>query len=147
MQNDIRDILETADKSKSATESGTHMHALLAGVVIDSGNVVGDAILAKRISENPVLANMFSAASMTEVPIAGFIDNRFVSRRIDRMLVDDVRKQIWILDYKTDTDSSLRISEYRRQLHEYAVLVGQIYKNYQIRTCILWTHDWRLEYI
>ena len=147
MSNDIKQILKELDCVKRATESGTKTHALLAQVVIEENKTCGCPDLVKSILSVPGLAKFFGSKSKTEVPVAGFINGRFVSRRIDRLSIDEENKVVYILDYKTDTDRDTFIDMYRLQLQEYVKLVSQIYSDYKIQAFILWTHNWALERI
>lgn len=101
----------------------------------------------ERIHSVPGLDAFFAAGSRCEVPVAGFINGKFISRRIDRMRVDDAQKSVAVLDYKTDTDKSARHGEYVAQLREYAALLRRIYPGYKISAHILWMHDWCMERI
>ena len=147
MSNDIKQILKELDCVKRATESGTKTHALLAQVVIEENKTCGCPDLVKSILSVPGLAKFFGSKSKTEVPVAGFINGRFVSRRIDRLSIDEENKVVYILDYKTDTDRDTFIDMYRLQLQEYVKLVSQIYSDYKIQAFILWTHNWALKRI
>ncbi|MCL2339277.1 MAG: hypothetical protein FWC51_05000 [Proteobacteria bacterium] len=59
--------------------------------------IYGNPDLIEKIIKNPEIARFFTAAPgvkiRTEVPIAGTIDGRFVSRRIDRMIIYDTPTQ------------------------------------------------------
>ena len=147
MSNDIKQILKEQDTVKHATESGTKTHALLAQVVIEENKTCGRPDLVKNILSVPGLTRFFGSTSKTEVPVAGFINNRFVSRRIDRLSIDEENKEVYILDYKTDTERDTFIDIYRLQLQEYVKLISQIYPGYGIHAFILWTHKWVLERI
>ena len=83
----------------------------------------------------------------TEVPIAGTINGRFISRRIDRLFTDDENKRVYVLDYKTDTDRAAFHDKYVEQINEYKTLLRDIYPNYEIRGYILWLHDFSVEEI
>lgn len=141
----LHNILSTYDSAQHATAHGTQMHARLQRVVIDGDNTRGDIDLVSQVCANSALLPFFGPNSMTEVPIAGTINNRFVSRRIDRLVIDDVNKTIRILDYKTDTDRIVYHDKYMIQLREYAVLLRAIYPGHKITAHILWTHDFSLE--
>lgn len=145
MSNDIHQILSEADRTKYATDAGTHMHIQLGRIVISDQGHKGDGGLIEKILQNPILIKLFSPLAQTEVPIAGLVNNRFVSRRIDRLLIDNQNKTVWILDYKTDVNRDVFIDVYRNQLQEYAKLMRQIYPDYGIEKYILWTHNWVLE--
>ena len=121
------------------------MHIQLGRIVISDQGHKGDGGLIEKILQNPILIKLFSPFAQTEVPIAGLVNNRFVSRRIDRLLIDNQNKTVWILDYKTDVNRDVFIDVYRNQLQEYAKLMRQIYPDYSIEKYILWTHNWMLE--
>ena len=101
----------------------------------------------KQISTNPELIEIMGPLSKTEVPIAGFINGKFISRRIDRLYINHDAKKIVVLDYKTDTDKNLFKQKYNEQLNEYRQLLKQIYNNYSVTTKILWLNDFTLENI
>lgn len=147
MSNNIKEILKVYDAVKMATTTGTTMHTRLGQIVIDVDKMFGDVDLIEKIKSVPRLAELFSSKSMIEVPVAGNIGNRFASRRIDRLLVDDTAKIVYVLDYKTDTNPDVFRERYIAQLHEYAALLRQIYPKYKIQCLILWTHDWTLEHV
>ena len=143
----LHKILQTHEHNKHATDTGTKMHLRLQHVCIDDEHCTGDADLIGKITSNPEIAKLFCRASKTEVPIAGTINNRFISRRIDRLWIDDTNKTIHILDYKTDTNRDTYHSMYVSQIHEYALLLKYIYPTYKIKGYILWTRDFLLENI
>lgn len=143
----LHDILSARDSKTRATDTGSRVHARLRHVVLDGATSHGDADLIKRIGQNPDVAKFFCKNSKTEVPIAGTINGRFISRRIDRMLIDDKSKSIYILDYKTDLNPQIFRPSYTMQIREYIQLMRAIYPNYEITGYILWTHDFLLEKI
>jgi len=145
MSDSLYDLLAAHRVAEYATAAGTRMHERLRGVVIDGKQSRGDTELVKLISARPDLSEYFSPQSRTEIPIAGTINGKFISRRIDRMLVDDTKKLIKILDYKTDVERTVRRSKYAAQLREYCDLLHKIYPDYKVSAAILWTHDWTLE--
>lgn len=141
----LHKILSAHDGVKFASEHGTQTHVRLQHIIIDGEKIHGDAELARTIAAIPELRKFFSPASRTEVPIAGTINGRFISRRIDRLLIDNATKSILILDYKTDVDCTAFRDKYVIQLREYATLLRAIYPDYKISAYILWTHDFLLE--
>ena len=147
MENDIKKILDDYDRKNYATNVGNNMHIRLGQIEIDGDYTRGDDDLIQKIMSTPELPPLFSRAAQREIPIAGIINNRFISRRIDRMLINHTTQVIWILDYKTDTDKNTNRTKYIAQLHEYTSLIRQIYPKYRIYRLILWTHDWTLEHI
>ena len=82
---------------------------------------------------------------LTEVPVAGYINGRFVSRRIDRLVINDDKKEVSILDYKTDVDKSTFHDKYVAQIKEYVTLLYGIYPEYKIHAYLLWLNDFSLE--
>lgn len=144
----LSDFLRAREHTAFATDAGTRMHVRLERITADAdGTLNGDAEIIAHINAIPELKNFFGPLSMPEVPVAGIIDNRFVSRRIDRMTIDDDNKTVLILDYKTDTNPSAMRTQYVAQIREYVDLMRRIYPTYLIAGYILWTHDWHLEQI
>lgn len=146
MTQNLNDFLRMAMSKQYATESGTKTHLLLQGVVIDdvNGNR-GDTELVSAISNKPELKPFFAPNARTEVPIAGVVHGAFVSRRIDRLLINDNDKTIVFMDYKTDSNPTEFYDKYKKQLSEYAELLCSAYPGYKITGFILWVRDWRLE--
>lgn len=142
----LNNIITAANQSEYATRHGTQMHARLQKIT-QSDIISPTDDIAKSISANSELRKIFLDTSLTEVPIAGTINGRFISRRIDRMHIDHKNKTIQILDYKTDTDPNIRRSAYIYQIREYIDLVRAIYPDYTVYGYILWTHDFSLERI
>ena len=148
MTQSLNSFLQNAISKQHAVEHGTRMHVLLQKIVIDdeSGDV-GDKDIVAKIKYNPDLVPFFLSTAKTEVPIAGFIDNHFVSRRIDRLLIDHNNKTIRFIDYKTDLNTTDFYDKYKIQLTEYAKLLKSAYPKYKISGFILWLNNWVLEQI
>ena len=142
----LNEILVAKNNEKHATDNGTKMHKLLQRVVVDDVEH-GDCELVRCIKNNPDIARFFKATAKTEVPIAGTINGQFVSRRIDRLCIDDANKRIDVIDYKTDVNRDVFYATYIGQIREYVALLRAIYPDYQIGAYILWTHDFLLEKI
>lgn len=147
MTQKLTEFLNGAKNKRFATNTGTQMHALLQRVVIDTDIESGDADIIKNIKNRPDLLCFFGKNAQTEVPIAGNIYGRFVSRRIDRLLINKNTKTIDFIDYKTDTDKKAFIEQYKYQLKEYAELLHSAYPGFKINAYILWLHDWMLDKI
>ena len=147
MSNNIKEIIAERDSVKFATDAGQNMHNRLGRIFIDGDKVCGDVGLVAQIKAIPGLSKLFGPKSMTEVPIAGNLGACFVSRRIDRLYIDDEKQMVCILDYKTDINHSVFHDKYVAQLREYAILMTEIYPTYKCKCFILWTHDWELESI
>ncbi len=143
----LHDILSHEDSIRAATDNGTKMHTMLQRVIIDGAITHGPSNLIEKIKSCDGAEFYFHPTSKTELPIAGTICGKFVSRRIDRMRIDHTAKQIHILDYKTDIDTTALRTKYVAQLKEYAALMRAIYPTYHVTASILWTHEWRLEKI
>ena len=148
MTRNLNDFLSTQNNKKYSTQKGTKIHTVLKTVILDavSGNS-GDSEIIRQIEQYPDLKPFFVASARTEVPVAGIINGVFLSRRIDRMVIDNNTKTITFLDYKTDTDKQTFIEKYKKQLSEYAQLLHSAFPNYKITGYILWLHDWELEKI
>lgn len=147
MVNNLKEFLDEFDIQKHAIHAGNVMHEKLRRVRVLSDCDKVDCELKKRIESCDGLSTFFIKNATTEVPVAGVINGYFVSRRIDRMIIDDENKIIRILDYKTDVDKVARHEKYIAQLAEYEKLMHQIYPKYKIEKYILWLHDWVLEKI
>lgn len=145
MTDKLSDLIKSQKRQKFATDAGDLMHKKLQFVVIDGDFKSGDAELIKFIKSNQELPAFFSMNAKTEIPIAGKIGDKFISRRIDRMIINESEKIIQFIDYKTDLDNQILRDKYLKQLSEYKQLLIEIYPDYKIIGYILWTHDWKLE--
>lgn len=145
MENNLRNLLSNKDKEKYAVEAGVKTHKKLQKISLENINDLPESDLLTNIKNNLEIAHFFKKDSFTEVPVAGYIKGTFVSRRIDRMVINHETKTIDILDYKTDIDKRTFYENYKKQLLEYKTLLKDIYKEYSINCYILWTHDFTLE--
>jgi ATP-dependent exoDNAse (exonuclease V) beta subunit len=145
MANSLDELLKENESKKHATNTGNLLHKKLRLIRVLSDCVKVDSELKNHLESCDGLPVFFTESAQTEVPIAGVINGYFVSRRIDRLVVDDENRIVRILDYKTDVDKCSRRDKYCAQLAEYAKLVRQIYPTYKIEKYILWLHDWTLE--
>lgn len=147
MTQNLINFLNGAKNKEFATKMGTAVHALLQHVIIDGAHTIGDKNMTDTIKKHPELHRFFGANAQTEVPIAGNINGKFISRRIDRLLINHDTKTIDFIDYKTDTDKKVFLNQYKIQLQEYAKLLHSAYPDYKINGYILWTQDWALDKI
>lgn len=147
MSNKLRSVLKQINDLKRATDTGTKIHNKMRQIVIDQNTMRGAPDLCEKISANPDLLRFFTPKSRTEVPIAGKINGRFISRRLDRIVTDDTTKSVYVLDYKTDISKSKFRQEYVKQIQEYISLLRDIYPSYTIHGYILWLHDFSLDKI
>ena len=141
----LNEILDAYTNTEYATDAGLRMHTKLQSIVIDGNSCTGDAGLVDQISAHSDLLPFFAPNTRPEVPIAGYINGRFISRRIDRLCIDDMNRKISVLDYKTDTTHDRFYDKYIEQIREYVQLLRMIYPDYSIEAYILWTHDFSLE--
>lgn len=143
----LSDLISNRKSQKFAIEQGLAMHAKMQHIVIDGDNEAGDPVLIEKIKSKPELIQYFNRASRVEVPIAGRIKDKFISRRIDRLIINDDSKSIVFIDYKTDLDKNALREKYIVQMREYAYLLRDIYPNYSVSGLILWLNDFTLEKI
>ena len=145
MTNKLHELIEKQIHSKYATDAGRNVHVRMQHVFCTQNGWVGDKDIVLRICNNPDLCELMGPLSKTEVPIAGEINHKFISRRIDRLYVNNINKTVVVLDYKTDIDKKQFFKKYVEQLNEYRELLKQIYPNFDIRCKILWLNDFTLE--
>ena len=147
MANKLNDFIKTVESEKFATTTGRAMHVKLQHVCLGKINTGDPDLIRKIIDSGDELKSFFNDGSKTEVPVAGIINGQFISRRIDRLVVDDKSRIVRIMDYKTDIDTIKFRQKYKTQLKEYTELLKQIYPKYKISGYILWLHNWKLEQI
>ncbi|MDO5012558.1 MAG: PD-(D/E)XK nuclease family protein [Pseudomonadota bacterium] len=145
MTDTLRELLKQHDAASHAIDAGTHMHEKMRHVFIDGDSTRGDTEIIKKIAAHKELLQFFDTDSQTEVPVAGFVHGKFISRRIDRMVISHDAKTIMILDYKTDTNPDEHRTAYHAQVTEYMELLRMIYPKYTVRGFILWLHNFELE--
>lgn len=147
MSNKLKDILFQIDQREFATKTGYERHLKMQKIVIENDVLQGDTSICAEIASRPELLKFFGSNSKTEVPIAGYINDRFISRRIDRLVIDDKEHNVYVMDYKTDTDKAVFREKYNKQLNEYAALLKSIYPECKVFCYILWLNDFTLEKI
>ncbi len=145
--NKINDILKDKKSMSFATSVGTKMHKELQRIIIDDDVVRGNPELIEKIKSNFGFIHWFSKSAKVEAPIAGFINGKFISRRIDRMIINHDNKEIIFIDYKTDINHTEFINKYNKQMAEYANLLKQIHPDYIISGYILWLSDFTADLI
>ena len=148
MTQKLKTFLTTKFSEQIATSKGTNAHLKMEHIVIDDvAGEHGDKEIIEKIKSKPELLPYFVATAQREVPIAGFIDGEFVSKRIDRLLLNHETKTIVFIDYKTDINKDQFIDEYKKQLKGYEILLHSAYPEYAMSGYILWLHDWTLTQI
>lgn len=142
----MNEILSIIQRQRHATDAGAAVHKKLEFATADD----------EIIKSHPELAPFFGPNAKTEVPIAGIIDGKFISRRIDRLVplagegVDGKAGRgggIYFMDYKTDTDKTRFYDQYVAQIREYSALLRAAYPGHNVHGFILWTNDFTLEEI
>ena len=146
MTTTLHDLIAREDATAHATGVGSDMHLKMQRVSLSRPRP-DTAPLIEKIKTIPGLVAFFGPDSRPEVPVAGTVNGRFISRRLDRLVVDTAGKTVRILDYKTDIDRTARRGKYIAQLREYATLMRRIYPGFAVECYILWLHDWTLEKI
>ena len=85
---------------------------------------------------------IFDINSMAEVPIIGEAEGKFISAKVDRLIIKD--DKVIIVDYKTNRPAAKDLSEvppqYLNQLRTYKLLLSKIYPDKQVESYILWTN-------
>lgn len=147
MTQNLNDFLTQNTQKSHAVQNGTLVHAKMQNIVIDGDYICGDSYIINIIQQRADLLPFFTKNAKTEVPIAGIVNSCFISRRIDRLLINHDTKTIDFIDYKTDKNKDEFIDKYRYQLKEYAELLYSAYPDYKINGYILWLHDWVLDKI
>lgn len=145
MTNKITDLINKNLQIEYATTTGRKTHMQMQKVFYTSNGWVGDENIINRLLNVPELKEFMGPLSRTEVPIAGTVDGRFISRRIDRLYVNNDTRKVVILDYKTDIDKKIFFEKYRVQLKEYYELLKQVYNGFNVECKILWLNDFTLE--
>ena len=148
MSNTLQTLLKSYNQQSFATDFGSVIHSKMQHIFFDdTGAAIGDPEIISKVSNNDELRKLMGPLSRAEVPIAGTVSGRFISRRIDRLYINNKDKKIVVLDYKTDTDKRMYIEKYRVQLNEYRSLLKQIYPDFMVSCKILWLSDFTLENI
>ena len=147
MTNKLQDLIRKQTTQDFATATGRKFHTMLQNTFYDNGAWCVDTDMVARLDTIPELRELMGPLSRTEVPLAGYVNGKFISRRIDRLYVNHDTKQVVVLDYKTDSNKQLFYKKYIEQLNEYCALLKQIYNDYDIKCKILWLSDFTLENI
>lgn len=100
----------------------------------------------KGVLNAPDLAYLFEHESMSEIDIAGHINNTPYFGRIDRIVIDNTRNTVWIIDYKTGSRPKVSPPSYHHQLEIYATLVKQVYPDKTVIAGIVWTSPLHLAF-
>lgn len=100
----------------------------------------------KALLSDANLQDVWTKEALTEVDLAGKIENEIVVRRIDRLILTD--NMVWIIDFKTDKHPPNSMTDvpakYREQLQDYKQLLQQCYADREYRLSFLWTTSGQL---
>ncbi|MBO4582607.1 MAG: hypothetical protein J5714_00925 [Alphaproteobacteria bacterium] len=144
-QNKLNTIIRDIESKEFATKHGKDVHARISKICFCNGDFAGDENIVFKIKDNPDLCEFMGPLSCAEVPLAGYINGVFLSRRIDRLYVNEKTKTVIVLDYKTDIDKKVYYEKYCVQLIEYYKLLKEFYPGFNISCKILWLNDFTLE--
>ena len=144
-QTKLNKIMHDIESAEFATAAGTDMHAQMAKIRFQNGDFVGPADIVSKIKTHTELSEIMGPLSRIEVPLAGYVDGVFLSRRVDRLYVNKDTKTVVVLDYKTDANKKKYYEKYLVQLMEYYKLLKEIFPDFNIKCKILWLNDFTLE--
>lgn len=134
-------ILPALPDTLWAERAKTYIETEASGMSETFQNSVHQEVLS--LLRNPDYADLFGPDSRAEIPLAGMVDGRPVSGQIDRLVVRG--EEVLIIDYKTNRPAPKEAQDipdlYRKQMHLYSALVGQIYPGKTIRPLLLWTQN------
>ena len=86
--------------------------------------------------------DLFSQNSKSEVPIIGEVDGKFISAKIDRLVVKE--DKVLIVDFKTNRPAAKILTDvpdiYLKQMATYKTLLKNIYPDKNVETYLLWTN-------
>jgi ATP-dependent helicase/nuclease subunit A len=89
--------------------------------------------------EHPGLTWLWAPEGLSEVALAGWVEEVYYTGRVDRLLVTP--EEVVVIDFKTDQRIPPRLpSAYAHQLKIYAVLAQKIYDR-PVRCAVLWTGE------
>ena len=106
---------------------------------------------ALAVLEDVAFADLFSPASLAEVPISGVIRRddgaeQVVAGQIDRLLIE--AGTVTVVDYKTNRPPPATPEAvapvYLRQMAAYRLLLADAYPGFTVNCCLLWTDEPRL---
>ena len=115
----------------------------LAAMANDWSEADRDALLDETLAilADPAFAAVFAPGSRAEVEIAGEVEGRLLSGRIDRMALTDAG--VLLVDYKTNRPAPGGLADtpptYVTQLALYRLIVGRLYPGRTVSAAILWT--------
>ncbi len=136
----IADLIKQHELENYALNTGVQKHKELQFIDLNSSSELVD-----KIKSNKEISRFFEPNARTEMPIAGIINGKFQSRRIDRVVIN--KDEILFMDYKTDIDKLLHREHYESQMQDYAKLLSLVYTDRRISGFILWLNDFSLEQI
>ncbi len=104
---------------------------------------------AKSIINNPDFNFIFNNKSQAEIEVSGYVDGQLVNGKIDRLIIDEQSKNIYIIDFKTHQnikDENLIFENYKPQMFLYYKLIKMAYTEYLVKPAILLTSSSKILY-
>ncbi len=96
---------------------------------------------ATAVLVEPEFAEVFSAGSLAEVPLAATVEGQVIAGTADRLLIEDGR--VTVVDFKTARRPPASLEEVPegtlRQMAAYYAALGAIYPGREVRAAILYT--------
>lgn len=112
---------------------------LLAQLASELTEAEQQAILAEALAVFEAYPDLFSGLS--EVDVAALFEQGQLDAAIDLLKIDVQNKQLWVIDFKTDRFKEAEVPKtYKTQLAWYKRALSLIFKEYQIKTALLWTY-------
>ena len=103
-----------------------------------------------KLLKNETIVELFNKKTFKEISLSGYVDNKEVIYRIDLLIVDDLNKEIIIIDYKNAEINKIKQSlmeEYKNQIINYKNAVAKIYTDFKIKTFLLFIKSLTLQEI
>lgn len=95
----------------------------------------------KLLLSNKGYIGLMSGVSRSEVPVAGYVDGKFITGKIDLIIFKT--DEIIIADYKTNRDAkenkNILVEKYTNQMELYKKLLKLMYPDKNIKTCLIFT--------
>ncbi len=135
----IHKLLEYMSKIQSQDNIENFVDVYISEMKIDDADFVKNNIL--ELYNNPKYNFIFSNNSSSETEIIIKDGNKSNILRVDKIVFNNEKNEIWIIDYKTDKLTDNVPDSYKKQLFEYKKSLTKIYPNKKIHTAILWINN------
>ena len=161
-----------SENAAEATKYGNMIHLLLQKLPeleADKRRITAEKLL-DSIEEKQILANkekiieealsvinfpdfkfIFELKGYNEFPVCGIYENSFISAQIDRIVIDEQKNEVIIIDYKSNKEPPESLKKipkkYIEQMKAYKFLVKRIFPDKEVKSALLWTKNLQLDYI